>query len=378
MNVIIDGCDDDDDDDDDDDESSEVVDVLWDRKATGRFPEAKEVKQRVRDRVSPSRDLGHSDVVDAVGSRVVATTTKNSDDDDLSSSIGDGGGKGGVVDCVECKEEQQREEEDGRTTTPAPPRTTTIIGAEGRGDGDGDGDGDVDGGRKRGRPDYPTIPPAFFRDRNRVSIEYSAGGDHPDDDRLNRAAYYANELLGMTYERNAWWKKRMEQQRREEGGGGGEEEEEEDLDTQQAPPVVVDSVSLIPQRLDRGILVSLLFSFSARSCVTSFVRKFASSSSEITTPDDPPPPPPPPHTHNVIAQRIKLNDRHLFERRAGDDDTVSTIDGRDLCEIVKRAISSTGSTTGGGGAYGREGDGGVVQLLDDEEAEDARKYFGVF
>jgi len=83
--------------------------------------------------------------------------------------------------------------------------------------------------------------------------------------------------------------------------------------------------------------------------------------------------------HNVIAQRIKLNDRHLFERRAGDDDTVSTIDGRDLREIVRRAISSTGSTTGGGGAHGRDGDDGVVvQLLDDEEAEDARKYFGVF
>ena len=259
MNIIIDGCDVDDD--DDDESSGVVVDVLWDRKATGRFPEAKEVKQRVRDRVSPSRDLGHSDVVDSVGSRVAATTTKNNDDDDLSSSISDGG-KGGVVDCVECKEEQRREEEDGRTTTTSePPRITTIVGAEGRGDGDGGGEG----GRKRGRPDDPTIPPAFFRDRNRVSIEYSAGGgDRPDDNGLNLAAYYANELLVMTYERNAWWKKRMEQQqRRVEGGGrGGEDDEgEEDIDTQQAPPVVVDSVSLIPRRLDRWILVSLLFSF---------------------------------------------------------------------------------------------------------------------
>lgn len=34
---------------------------LWSRKAQGRFPEAKEVKQLVRDRVSPERDLGHSD-----------------------------------------------------------------------------------------------------------------------------------------------------------------------------------------------------------------------------------------------------------------------------------------------------------------------------
>ncbi len=77
-------------------------------------------------------------------------------------------------------------------------------------------------------------------------------------------------------------------------------------------------------------------------------------------------------------QRIKLNDRHLFERRAGDDDTASTIDGRGLREIVKRAISSTGSTTAGGGACGREGDGGVIELMGDDEAEDARKYFGVF
>jgi selenoprotein W-related protein len=35
--------------------------VLWSRKAERRFPEAKELKQRVRDRVAPDRDLGHSD-----------------------------------------------------------------------------------------------------------------------------------------------------------------------------------------------------------------------------------------------------------------------------------------------------------------------------
>ncbi|HEY4685480.1 MAG TPA: SelT/SelW/SelH family protein [Dehalococcoidia bacterium] len=35
--------------------------TLWSRKAEGRFPEAKEVKQRLRDRVAPGRDLGHSD-----------------------------------------------------------------------------------------------------------------------------------------------------------------------------------------------------------------------------------------------------------------------------------------------------------------------------
>ena len=35
--------------------------VLWSRKAEGRFPELKEIKQRLRDRIAPDRDLGHSD-----------------------------------------------------------------------------------------------------------------------------------------------------------------------------------------------------------------------------------------------------------------------------------------------------------------------------
>lgn len=38
-------------------------DVIWDRRdeATPGFPEAKELKQLVRDRVAPNLDLGHSD-----------------------------------------------------------------------------------------------------------------------------------------------------------------------------------------------------------------------------------------------------------------------------------------------------------------------------
>jgi selenoprotein W-related protein len=35
--------------------------LVWSRKVQGRFPEAKELKQLVRDRVSPDKDLGHSD-----------------------------------------------------------------------------------------------------------------------------------------------------------------------------------------------------------------------------------------------------------------------------------------------------------------------------
>ncbi|MBO0903575.1 SelT/SelW/SelH family protein [Jiella sonneratiae] len=35
--------------------------LIWERKADGGFPEAKVLKQRVRDRLDPERDLGHSD-----------------------------------------------------------------------------------------------------------------------------------------------------------------------------------------------------------------------------------------------------------------------------------------------------------------------------
>lgn len=35
--------------------------VVWSRQAEGRFPEMKELKQLVRDRIAPEKDLGHSD-----------------------------------------------------------------------------------------------------------------------------------------------------------------------------------------------------------------------------------------------------------------------------------------------------------------------------
>jgi selenoprotein W-related protein len=35
--------------------------LLWSRQEQGRFPEAKEIKQRVRDRIAPGKNLGHSD-----------------------------------------------------------------------------------------------------------------------------------------------------------------------------------------------------------------------------------------------------------------------------------------------------------------------------
>ncbi len=36
-------------------------DLLWDRAAREGFPEIKELKQLVRDRIAPQKDLGHSD-----------------------------------------------------------------------------------------------------------------------------------------------------------------------------------------------------------------------------------------------------------------------------------------------------------------------------
>jgi selenoprotein W-related protein len=35
--------------------------AVWSRAPEGGFPEMKELKRRVRDRISPGRDLGHSD-----------------------------------------------------------------------------------------------------------------------------------------------------------------------------------------------------------------------------------------------------------------------------------------------------------------------------
>ena len=37
--------------------------TIWDRKIDGGFPDARTLKQRVRDRLDPGRDLGHLDRV---------------------------------------------------------------------------------------------------------------------------------------------------------------------------------------------------------------------------------------------------------------------------------------------------------------------------
>lgn len=35
--------------------------LLWSRQTQGRFPDIKELKQRLRDRIAPDKDLGHTD-----------------------------------------------------------------------------------------------------------------------------------------------------------------------------------------------------------------------------------------------------------------------------------------------------------------------------
>jgi selenoprotein W-related protein len=35
--------------------------LIWSRERDGGFPDIKELKQRVRDRIAPGRDLGHSE-----------------------------------------------------------------------------------------------------------------------------------------------------------------------------------------------------------------------------------------------------------------------------------------------------------------------------
>ncbi|KAJ4340235.1 hypothetical protein N0V95_007555 [Ascochyta clinopodiicola] len=50
--------------------------LLWDRKTEGGFPETKVLKQRVRDRIDPKKDLGHSDVGGKKKDAVVAGNEK--------------------------------------------------------------------------------------------------------------------------------------------------------------------------------------------------------------------------------------------------------------------------------------------------------------
>ena len=68
---------------------------------------------------------------------------------------------------------------------------------------------------------------------------------------MYRVTYYTSELLSMIYERNAWWKKK-----KHEGDVSGDVDvDEEDV------PVAVDSITLVPYRLESGIFVSCYYDF---------------------------------------------------------------------------------------------------------------------
>jgi predicted Rdx family selenoprotein len=41
--------------------------LLFDRATEGRFPEVKEIKQLIRDKLVPEKDLGHSDIPEQIG-----------------------------------------------------------------------------------------------------------------------------------------------------------------------------------------------------------------------------------------------------------------------------------------------------------------------
>lgn len=53
---------------------------LFDRKTEGRFPEPKEIKQMIRDRIAPNKNLGHSDVGDGKSRK---DESNDGDDDDM-------------------------------------------------------------------------------------------------------------------------------------------------------------------------------------------------------------------------------------------------------------------------------------------------------
>jgi len=253
--------------------------VLWDRKVQGRFPESKEVKQLVRDCVNPDIDLGHSDNKQP--------STMGSNDDHSTTSVKE-------VDCIECKEQQ----EDQPTTQ----HIITPSNLEKQPDE---------------QPSQPPVPSIFYK-HNHISIEYSTGSsiDSPEN-ALYRATYYASELLSMIYERNAWWKKKQQ-----EGDGSGDVDvDEEDV------PVAVDSVTLVPNRLESGIL------------------------------------------------KVKLNDHEPLSVQSGADSITTIMDGSHLRDVVKEAILNGGNLNVAD-TYDDTLDGGEV--MDDDEAEEARKYFGVF
>lgn len=70
--------------------------MIWDRKNDNGFPEAKELKQRVRDKVNPNKSLGHSDSKESNRGTNVQETTNTNDNGE----------------CIECNENKFNIKED--------------------------------------------------------------------------------------------------------------------------------------------------------------------------------------------------------------------------------------------------------------------------
>ena len=241
--------------------------VLWDRKVNGRFPESKEVKQLVRDVCNPYIDLGHSDVNKVENVDNIANSKEEADD------------------CIECKEEQESEQKSTQKSTVAEDQTN-------------------------GTQQQHEIPNAFYK-QNHISIEYSVGSSiESPDNGLYQATYYANEILSMIYERNVWWKKKQQQQEEKNSSN-----DDDDI------PAAVDRVSVIPNRIESGIL------------------------------------------------RVKLNDdRVLYDQLSDENSAASIMSGRHLRDIISTAIVDSEDNS----------NEMVFEMMSDDEAEEARKYFGVF
>ncbi|KAG6159608.1 hypothetical protein E4U37_002969 [Claviceps purpurea] len=78
------------------------IQVLWDRKRDGGFPEVKDLKRRVRDVVEPGRNLGHVDRgVSGTGSSVREKESEGGEAGE-GAAVVEGGGKaeGKCEDCV--------------------------------------------------------------------------------------------------------------------------------------------------------------------------------------------------------------------------------------------------------------------------------------
>ncbi|CAB4387614.1 hypothetical protein RhiirA5_502786 [Rhizophagus irregularis] len=54
--------------------------LIWDRKQAGRFPEMKELKTLIRNKIAPDMELGHSDANKKDGAKATTTNTANNND----------------------------------------------------------------------------------------------------------------------------------------------------------------------------------------------------------------------------------------------------------------------------------------------------------